>query len=178
MHSWAASTTTPTPKAFEHAAQAFRNLGRHFFLNLKTLCIDVDKASELRDSNNAIAGKIANVDAADDRRHMMFAVRFELDVAQQHDLIVTSDFFEGSLQVFTRIFKITRKPFFISAYDATGCSEQSFAIRIVAGPTNESTHGIFGGRARGPICGCDRAIAQLLFNVMIQPCYFFHLIPA
>ena len=46
---------------FEHAAQAFRNLGRHFFLNLKTLCIDVDKASELRDSNNAIAGKIANM---------------------------------------------------------------------------------------------------------------------
>jgi hypothetical protein len=113
---------------------------------------------ELRDAYNAIVGKIANVDPADDRRHMMLAMRFELDVAQQHDLIVAPDLFEGSFQIFKWIFEITRKPFFISAHDMGGSSEQSFAIRTVAGPAKERAHGVFGGPARRPIGDCGGAI--------------------
>src|SRR4051812_25444348 len=117
-------------KRLQHAAEAFGDLRRHLFLNLQTLCVDVDKARQLRDANYTVAGKIADVNAADDWRDMMFAVRFEADVAQQHNFIVAPDLFERSFQIFTRIIEIACKPLLISAHDTGRRSEQSFAIGI------------------------------------------------
>jgi hypothetical protein len=89
--------------------QASSDFGGHFFLNLKPFCINVDETSQLRNSNNSIARKIADMNAADDRRDMVLAMGFESDIAQYHDLVVATHFFECPLQIFARIFKIARK---------------------------------------------------------------------
>jgi hypothetical protein len=53
----------------QDAVQTVRYFRRHFFLNLKTLRVDIDESCEFRNSNNSILGQIANVHTSDDRRH-------------------------------------------------------------------------------------------------------------
>src|ERR1700694_3109813 len=114
---------------------------------------------------------------ADDRRHVMLAVGFEPDIAQQHNFVVAADLLEGSLQILPGILEITRKPLFIGADHAGRRSDQSFAIRIGSRPTNERAYGIFGGRARRSVDGGDRAGHRSSFRTMIEVHYFIHLIP-
>src|SRR5262249_54745879 len=86
-------------KRLEYAVEARGDLGGHFLLNLKPFRIDVHETDKLGNSHNPLARQIADVNAADDRRYVVFAMRFEPDVAQQDDLVVAGDFFEGPLQV-------------------------------------------------------------------------------
>jgi hypothetical protein len=101
---------------------------------LKPLREDVDEPNELRYSHNPLARKIADVNTADDRRHVVLAMRFEPDVAQQNNLIVAGGFFKGPLQILARILEITRKPLFVCTSNASGCSDEPFAIGIIARP--------------------------------------------
>src|SRR6516165_1878759 len=96
----------------------------------------------------------------------MLAMRFEPDVAQQDDLVVASDFFKGPLQIVTGILEITGIPFFVCTSDASGCSDQPFAIGIVAGPANERAHRAFGLRARGPN---DRRLSRFDDLIHVNP---------
>ena len=82
-------------EGLQNAIQTSSDFGGHFFLNLKPSWVNVDETSQLRNSDNSIARQIANVNAADDRRDMVLAMRFEPDIAQHHDLVVTAHFFEG-----------------------------------------------------------------------------------
>ena len=81
---------------------------------------------------------------------MVLAVGFKSDISQQH-FIVPTHLFEGSLQVLSWILEIPSKPLFVGAHDAGGSSEQSFTIRVIARPTNESAYGIFCRLARGSL---------------------------
>ena len=103
-----------------------------FFLNLKTFRVDIEKACKLRNSNDSIPGQIANVNASDDRRHVVLAVGFKSDISQQHDFVVPTHLFEGSVQVLSWVLKISGKPFLIGAHNAGGSAHQSFAIRVIA----------------------------------------------
>jgi hypothetical protein len=116
---------------------------------LKTLRVDIDKACQLRYSNNSIPGQIANVNTSDDRCHVVLAVGFKSDISQQHDLVVPTHLFEGSLQVLSWVREISGKPFLIGAHNARGSAHQSFPIRVIAAPTNQSAHSIFRRLARG-----------------------------
>ena len=82
--------------------------------------------------------------AADDRRHVMLAVRGEFDVAQHDHLVVTGNFFEGAAQFLARIFGIARKPVLVGIGYARRRVDQTFAGWIVAGPAQQDAHGIFG----------------------------------
>src|SRR5262249_24143976 len=55
----------------QDAVQTVRYFGSHFFLNLKTFRVDIDEMCKLRNSDDSIPGKIANVNASDDRRHVV-----------------------------------------------------------------------------------------------------------
>ena len=80
----------------------------------------------------------------------MLAVRFESDIAQQHDLVVASDFFECALKVLAGILGITGKPLFIRVNDPRRRPEQPFAVGIVAGPADEGAHGVLSLGAQRP----------------------------
>src|SRR5262245_56907138 len=158
----------------EHAVEARGDLGGHFLLNLKPLRIDVHETYEFGNSHNPLARQVADVNAADDRRYVVFAMRFEPDVAQQDDLVVAGDLFEGPLQVLARIFEITCKPFLVCAHDARRCADKSFALGIIAGPTNERAYRLFRLGARGPN---DRDLSRTSFlEAMIELYDLVHLI--
>jgi hypothetical protein len=116
----------------QDAVQTVRYFRSHFFLNLKTFRVDIDEACKLRNSNDSIPGQIANVNASDDRRHVVLAVGFKSDISQQHDFVVPTHLFEGSVQVLSWVLKISGKPLLIGAHNAGGSAHQSFAIRVIA----------------------------------------------
>ena len=70
------------------------NLRRHRFLYLQPACECLDDACEFTDADDVAVGQVANVNLADNRCHVMLAVRLEADVAQHDHLIVAVYFIE------------------------------------------------------------------------------------
>src|SRR5262249_8615206 len=139
------------PGGLENAVEAGGDLGGHFFLDLHSLGINVNQSHKLRNADDAFARQVADVNPADDRRHVMLAMRFETDIAQQHHLVITGDFLECALQIATWILEIAREPFLKRPNDASWRSLQSLPGRIVARPSNEGSNGLLGGRPRRTI---------------------------
>src|SRR5690606_35555400 len=76
--------------------------------------------------------------------HVVFAVAFEFDVAQDDHLVVAGNFLEGALQVRTRVFGVAAEPVAIGLDDALRGAEQAFARRILAGPAKQGADRRFG----------------------------------
>jgi hypothetical protein len=103
MHSCAPSTTTPTPQRLQHVLDALGDLRGHLLLHLEAARVGLDHARQLADADHLAVGQVADVDLADDRRHVVLAMAFVLDVAQHDHLVVAGDFLEGARQVLARI---------------------------------------------------------------------------
>ena len=71
---------------------------------------------------------------------MMLAVRLKGDVAQQHDLVIAADLFEGARQMDRRILAIAAAIFLPRPRDPLGRVEQALARRIVARPFDQRPH--------------------------------------
>ena len=93
------------------------------------------------------------MNSSNDRRHVVLAVGFKSDISQQHDLVVSTHLFEGSLQVLSWVLEISRKPLFIGAHNARRSAHQSFAVRVIARPTNQRAHCILRLLAWGSLKG-------------------------
>src|SRR5262245_5165383 len=86
----------------------------------------------------------------------MLAVRLERDVTEHDHLVVTADFFEGAAEVVRRIDGVAGKPVRIRVDHAFGGVEQTFALRVIAGPAQQRTNRRFGfvaGYLRWSGCG-------------------------
>jgi hypothetical protein len=81
----------------QDAVQGIGDLRRHSLLNLEPPSVSLYEASQLRDADNSVARQVADMRAPNDRRHVVLATRDEANIAQQHHLIVSSDFLEGAL---------------------------------------------------------------------------------
>jgi len=75
---------------------------------------------------------------------VVFAVRFEFDVAQHDQLVVTLDFLEGARQVFARVDAVAAEPVAVGFGDPARGIEQAFARRVFAGPAQQGADGILG----------------------------------
>src|SRR5690606_4721691 len=87
----------------ENFVDAVSDLSGELLLDLEPSRVAVYHASKLADAHHLVGRQIANVRPTDDRRHVMLAMRLELDVAQDDHLIVAFDLFEGSAQVIGRV---------------------------------------------------------------------------
>lgn len=72
-------------------------------MNLKTLCIDIDKSGELRNSNHPVAWKIADMDSTDNGSEVVFAMRLKGNVSQNDNLVIASNFVERTTQAIARV---------------------------------------------------------------------------
>src|SRR3546814_16376266 len=81
-------------------------LGGQPFLHLEPARIAVEDACEFRNADDAVLRQIGDRRLAGDRRHMMFAVRLERNIAQQHDLVIAADLFESAGQMNRRVLAI------------------------------------------------------------------------
>src|SRR3546814_5653156 len=68
---------------------------------------------------------------------MMFAVRLERNIAQQHDLVIAADLFDSAGQMNRRVLDIAVARFLPRARDALRRVAQPFARGIVAGPFDQ-----------------------------------------
>ena len=144
MHSCAASITTPTPCGLQHVVDAAGDFGRHLFLHLEAAREDVDHAGQLADADDLAGRQVTHVGAADDRRHVVLAVRFELDVAQHDHLVVAAGLLERAAQVVARVDRVAGKPVGVGVDDALRRIEQAFASRVFAGPAQQRADGVLG----------------------------------
>ncbi len=79
---------------------------------------------------------------ADDRHHVVLAMRFHIDVAQHDHVVIALHVVECPGQVFTRILLVTLEPLLIRVDDASGGVDETFALRIVSGPGDQGAHSI------------------------------------
>ena len=126
----------------QHLGDGVGDLRGHLFLDLQPSGIGVDDPRQFADPDHAVIRQVSDVGAADDRFHVMLAVRLETDIAQQHHLVVTLDLFEGALQQHHRIDRVALEVFIVGARHPFRRAGQAFAGWIVAGPA-------YHGRDRG-----------------------------
>jgi len=80
----------------EHILNAMGDLCGHGFLYLQAARECLDNTGEFADADNVAIRQVANVGPADDRRHVVLAMRLELDISQDNHFIVAVDFIERS----------------------------------------------------------------------------------
>src|SRR3546814_14911364 len=73
---------------------------------------------------------------------MMFAMRLERNVAQQHDLVIAADLLEGARQMDRGILVIALAIFLPSPRDAARRIAQALARRVVARPIDQPAYGV------------------------------------
>ena len=134
---------------FEHVLNAMRDLRSQRFLHLKPPRERLDDARELADADDFAVRKIADVHLADDRRHVMLAMRLEADVAQHDHLVVAVDLAKRAPQELERVVVVAAEPVLVRADDASRRADEPLALGIVADPLEQRAHGCFGFFARG-----------------------------
>ena len=70
----------------------------------------------------------------DDWRHVMLAMRFELDVAKYNHLVIAFDFLKRPSQVAYRVVFVATEPVLVGGRYPLGRIEQPFTARIFASP--------------------------------------------
>ena len=78
----------------EMVLDALRDLGSQAFLDLQAARICLEHTGKLGNANHAVARHIGNRCLADDRSHMVFAMRLERNVLEQHQFIIAANFGE------------------------------------------------------------------------------------
>ena len=106
-------------------------------LHLEAAGEAVKHPRELADPDHLVVRQVGDRRLADDRRHVVLAVRLERDVLQQHDLVIAADFLEGAAKMLRGIFLIAARIFPPRARDAPRRIEQAFAVGVVAGPADQ-----------------------------------------
>ena len=124
----------PHPPRLQHLLHATGGLGGHFLLHLGTSRKTLDDPCKLADTDDLVGRQVTDMRAADDRRHVMLAVRFELDVSQHDHLVIAGHFLKGAAQILAGIDGIAREPFTVCLNDAARRIEQPFASWIIARP--------------------------------------------
>src|SRR3546814_9055767 len=85
-----------------------------------------------------VARQISNMGHADDRCHVVFAMRLEGDVLQKDNFIIAAHLLECPAEMMSGFFAISLAIFFPGTSDTLGCVEQPFAGGIVSRPANRS----------------------------------------
>src|SRR5262245_30515267 len=90
----------------QYIVDAAGNLRGELFLHLEAAGVDVDHARELADADHLRRREVPHVRMADDRGHVVLAMRFELDLPQDDHLVVALDLLKRASQVVGRVARI------------------------------------------------------------------------
>ena len=102
----------------QHLLDGVGDLGGELFLDLQPLGVGFHDAGELADADDAAVRQVGDVGAADDRHHVVLAMAFQPDVAQQNDLVVAVGFLERAFQQADGIHLVAGEEFLIRAHNA------------------------------------------------------------
>ena len=88
MHMCWASITTATPGGVGHLLNRFGDLPGEVFLDLQATGEHVDDARDLRQAEHFAGGDVGDVGLADEGQQVVLAQRIQLDVLDDHHLVV------------------------------------------------------------------------------------------
>ncbi len=94
MHMCSASSITATPRGHEARLERIGDLRRHRLLRLQPTREDVDEPGELGKADHAAGRVVGDVRLAEERHHVVLAMRVERDVAHEDDVAVAFDLLE------------------------------------------------------------------------------------
>jgi hypothetical protein len=127
----------------QHGFDALCDLGRQLLLHLESTGEGIHDPCQLADPDDLVVRQITDVCLADDGRHMVFAMRFEVDAAQDDHLVVSLDLLERALQEGHRVALITAEPVLVGLHDATRRIDESLTLRILPRPSQQRRDGVF-----------------------------------
>ncbi len=133
---------------FERISNRFCDLSGHGFLGLQTLGEDFHHARDFRDPHHPIGGHVGHMGFAEERGHVVFAMALHIDIAQHHDIVIARNILKHPGEFFFRIGLIALEPFCECIHNAFGRVLETFAVRIVTGPSQQGAHCSFGVGAR------------------------------
>src|SRR5829696_5673087 len=113
------------------------------FLHLKPVCEGIDDTGELRNPDDPIARKVADMDGSRDRGHMVLAAGFKRDVAQDHEVVVSAQLLEGPSVHVGRLLVVALEPLLVGAHDPLRGVEEALAARRLSGPANQGSYRLF-----------------------------------
>ena len=128
----------------QHVANRVGDLRIKMFLGLQAQREHFDQARELRQADDTFGRQIGDVRGADERHHVMFAVRVKRNVAHQHHVVVAAGLRERAVEDFVGAVAIAAEQFLIGRHDPARRIEQALAGRIVAGIGDQGFDGGFG----------------------------------
>ncbi|VTZ59980.1 conserved hypothetical protein [Sinorhizobium medicae] len=120
------------------------DLRRHCLLRLQAAGVNIDDTGDFGKAEHATVRQVGDMGLADNRHHMVLAMRIERDVLFEHDIIVAGDFLEGSAEHVFRREIVAAENFPICLGDTRGRVLQAFSCRIFARPAQQYTNGFFG----------------------------------
>jgi len=129
------------PARMDNLIQRISDLRSHFLLDLQAPCLDIHDARQFADPNDALIRQIANMYAADYRRHVMFTMGADFNILEYHHFVVPVGLLKSLLQYSDGILAISGIKLLIGANDPVGRFQQSFAVGIIPGPLNQSPNG-------------------------------------
>ena len=151
MHICSASIMTATPRGFSTSWMTPAICAVMRLLRLQAVRKDVDDAGDLRQADHLAIRQVADMRLADDRHHVVLAMRDELDVLDDDHVVIAGDFLEGAAELVGRAHVVAGEHLAIGLGHALRRIHQAFAVRIVAGPAQQRAHGCFdfglGGRS-------------------------------
>ncbi len=124
----------------------------------------IDHARELGEPDDALDREIGDVRAADDRHHVVLAVRIEGDVAHHDHVVEGADLAEGTVEHLVGVFLVAAEELFVGSDHSLGRILEALAVRVFADPRQKRADRGLGLLARRPACvrGLGRGISPLL----------------
>ena len=144
MHICSASIITATPRGLSTSWMTPAICAVMRLLRLQAMGEDIDDAGNLGQADDLAVRQIADMRLADDRHHVVLAMRMELDVADDDEIVIAGDLLEGAAELFRRAHVVAVEHFEVGLGDALGRVDQALAVRIVAGPAQQRAHGRLG----------------------------------
>ena len=116
------------------------DLGCELLLDLQALGVDVDDARELGEPDHAAVGDVRDMRLAHERHHVVLAVAVDLDVLEEHQLVVALDLAEGALQRLEGIGVVAPEVLVHGLDDPGWGVDQAFPRGVVADEAEERLH--------------------------------------
>ena len=159
------------PARFQRLVDRRDDLAGQAFLGLEAAGEDVDDAGELREPNDFFTGIVGDMGLADERHHVVLAMRKEGDVTDEHDVVVAAEIFEGAIQRILGGLAVAGVEVLVGLCHPLRGIAQTLAIRIVTSPGDQRANGPLGlgtGRPHALVALGDRRRVRQLSNQRVH----------
>ena len=137
MHICSASSMTATPRGLSTSCMTPAICAVIRLLGLQAMGEDIDDARDLGQADNLAVRQIADMRLADDRHHMMLAMRVECYVLDDDEVVIAGDFLEGAAELLGRAHVVAVEHFAECLGDTLRRVYQALSLWIVAGPAQQ-----------------------------------------